>query len=98
MSVREATERINNAILHKDPGDVLEAVEYQKKLAMDQQFTYLLGPIKIALRPRLITQRQMKALEIYCANIWSDCLTLEKMWLSGELDNIITVRISGLTV
>jgi hypothetical protein len=23
--------------------------------------------------------------------MWSDCLTLEKMWLSGELDDIITI-------
>ncbi len=98
MSVREATERINNAILHKDPGDVLEAMEYQKKLAMDQQFTYLLGPIKIALRPRLITPGQMKALKTYCANIWSDCLTLEKMWLSGELDNIIKIEPEELEI
>jgi hypothetical protein len=69
-----------------DYGEVLEVVEHQKKMAMDHQFTYLLGPIKIALRPRLITQGQIKALEGYCSGIWSDCLTLEKMWLSGELD------------
>jgi len=28
----------------------------------------------------------MKALTGYCAGIWDDCLTLEKMWLSGELE------------
>ena len=65
---------------------------------MDRQFTYLLGPIKIALRPRLVTPGQMKALETYCANIWTDCLTMEKMWLSGELDRIITIEPEELEI
>ncbi|MBA7579054.1 hypothetical protein ES708_20920 [subsurface metagenome] len=86
MSIAEASKRINEAIMNMDYSEVLDVVEYQKKLAMDYQFTYLLGPIKIALRPRLITGDQMKALTGYCAGIWADCLTLEKMWLSGELE------------
>lgn len=98
MSISEATKRINEAILNIDYGDVLEAVEHQKKMAMDHQFTYLLGPIKIALRPRLITTDQMKALETYCAGIWSDCLTLEKMWLSGELDVIVNIEPEELEI
>ncbi len=86
MSIAEASKRINEAIMNMDYSEVLDVVEHQKKLAMDYQFTYLLGPIKIALRPRLITVDQMKALTGYCACIWADCLTLEKMWLSGELE------------
>lgn len=86
MSIAEASKRINEIILNMDYSEVLDVVEHQKKLAMDYQFTYLLGPIKIALRPRLITGDQMKALTGYCAGIWVDCLTLEKMWLSGELE------------
>lgn len=85
MSIAEASKRINEAIMNMDYSEVLDVVEHQKKLAMDYQFTYLLGPIKIALRPRLITVDQMKALTGYCACIWDDCLTLEKMWLSGKL-------------
>ena len=85
MSIAEASKRINEAIMNMDYNEVLDVVEHQKKLAMDYQFTYLLGPIKIALRPRLITGDQMKALMGYCACIWDDCLTLEKMWLSGKL-------------
>jgi len=98
MSISEATKRINEAILNMDYGDVLGAVEYQKKMAIDHRFTYLLGPIKIALRPRLITIDQMKALETYCAGIWSDCLTLEKMWLSGELDVIVNIEPEELEI
>ena len=92
MRVREAVDRINEAILGMEYGDLFQVVEMQKKMAMEHEFTYLLGPIKIALRPRLITTRQLEALESYCAAMWSDCLTLEKMWLSGELDNIVNIE------
>jgi hypothetical protein len=91
LSVREATKRINEAILNMDYGNVLEAVEHQKKMAMDQGLIYLLGPIKMALRPRMFTIGQMKALGTYCAGIWSDCLTMEKMWLSGELGVMVNI-------
>jgi len=98
MSVGEATKRINEAILNMYYGDVLEAVEHQEKMAMEHQFTYLLGPIKIALRPRLITTGQMGALGAYCAGIWYDCLTLEKMWLSGELGVIVSIEPEELEI
>ncbi len=85
LSVRQATVRINDIISKTGYNTLKEIYEYQNKLAHEHQFTYLLGPIKIALRPRLITENQMKALEKYCAGIWSDCLILEKMWHSGRL-------------
>jgi hypothetical protein len=86
IGVGEATKRINDTIRDMDIAIVEEAIEYQKKMALESQFTYLFGPIKIALRPRLITKNQIKALKSYCANIWSVCLTLEKMWLADQLD------------
>jgi len=98
ISVREATKRINEAILSMNYSDLLEAAEHQKRMAIEHQFTYLLGPIKIALRPRLLTIGQMKALETYCAGIWADCLTLEKMWLSGELDIIVNIEPEELEI
>ncbi|UCG12337.1 MAG: hypothetical protein JSU72_17860, partial [Deltaproteobacteria bacterium] len=91
MTVRDAVDRINEAILGMEYGDLFQVVEMQKEMAMEHNFTYLLGPIKIALRPRVITTRQLESLKSYCAAMWSDCLTLEKMWLSGELDDIITI-------
>jgi hypothetical protein len=92
MRVREAVDRINEAILGMEYGDVLEVVQMQKKMAMEHNFTYLLGPIKIALRPRVITSHQLESLKSYCDVMWSDCLTLEKMWLSGELDDIVNIE------
>ena len=44
------------------------------------------------IRPRLLTTGQLDALEKYCSALWSDCLTLEKMWLSGEMDHIVNIE------
>jgi hypothetical protein len=98
MSVREATERINDAIVGMDYADILESLELQKRMAMDHQFTYLLGPIKIALRPRLITPTQMDVLAVYCANIWKDCLQLEQIWMSGEIDGFVKIEPEELAI
>lgn len=65
---------------------------------MDHHFTYLLGPVKMALRPRLITQGQIHRLENYCAGIWADCLTLEQMWKNGDLDHMIEIEPEELEI
>jgi hypothetical protein len=98
MSVRDAVDRINEAILAVEYGDLFQVVEMQKKMAMEHNFTYLLGPIKIALRPRVITTQQLDSLKSYCDAMWSDCLTLEKMWLSGELDDIVNIEKEELEI
>lgn len=98
ISIKEAVDRINDAILNMEHALVTEVEQLQKKMALDHEFTYLLGPIKIALRPRLITVYQLKALESYCTKLWSDCLTLEKMWLSGELDDIVKIEEEELEI
>ncbi len=97
-SVAEATRMINETILGADPALVRQAIEEQQRMALDQKFTYLLGPIKIALRPRLITLDQMKALESYARGIWESCLTLEQMWLSEELEIIICIEPEELEI
>ncbi|MBS3779163.1 MAG: hypothetical protein KGY41_02080 [Desulfovermiculus sp.] len=91
MSVGEATDLLNDTIMKMDYEHVAEVVELQKDLALKNCFTYLLGPIKMALRPRLITQGQIDRLQDYCSGIWSDCLTLESMWEKGELDQMIDI-------
>jgi hypothetical protein len=98
ISVKEAVDRMNAAILAMPYSDLYEVVEMQKNMALDHEFTYLLGPIKIALRPRVITSGQLDALERYCAAMWSDCLTLEKMWLSGELNDIVKIEEEELQI
>ncbi|MDY6989056.1 MAG: hypothetical protein SWQ30_13485 [Thermodesulfobacteriota bacterium] len=98
MSVREAVARINEAIMGMAYKDVSQVVEIQKEMAMAHKFTYLLGPIKLALRPRVITISQLDSLEKYGAAMWSDCLTLEKMWLSGELNDIVKIEEEELEI
>ncbi|UCF92380.1 MAG: hypothetical protein JSW39_29625, partial [Desulfobacterales bacterium] len=83
VSVRDAVHRINDTIMNIDAGDLLQVVEERDKMAMDCEFTYLLGPVRIALRPRLITNGQIQALRRYGQQVWADCLTLENMWLAG---------------
>ena len=92
MSVSEAVSRINDKIMSLNPADILQVLEEQKKLAIESHFTYVLGPIKIALRPRLITPGQIEALQNYSAKLWLDCLKLEKLWLDGALDEIVKVE------
>jgi len=96
--LKEAVARINAAILAMPSEALYQVVEMQNQLAVQHKFTYLLGPIKIALRPRLITLRHLEALKSYCANLWEDCLTLEKMWLAGELDRIIKIEEEELKI
>ena len=98
MSVRRAVERINQALLDLDFQTVTELDEMQKSMALAEKFTYLLGPIKIALRPRVVTPDQLTALSKYCTAMWSDSLTLEKMWLAGELDEYIDIEEDELAI
>jgi len=98
MSIKEATNRINDTILSMRYEDLLEMVDIQEEMAIEHRFTYLLGPIKIAIRPRLLNLYQIESLEVYCKDVWSDCLTLEDMWLSGRLDDITKIEKEKLKI
>ncbi len=98
ISVREAAERINQAISRMNYNDLEQVLEMQNRMAVKESFTYLLGPIKIALRPRLITHDQIETLKDYCAAVWADCLTLEKMWMAGELDHLVQIEDEELNI
>jgi hypothetical protein len=98
LSVYEAVNRINEAILNIEYDELFQVVELQKKMAIEHSFTYLLGPIKMALRPRVLTTRHLEILQSYCTDLWNDCLTLEKMWLAGELNSIIRIEQEELAI
>jgi hypothetical protein len=72
--------------------------EEQKSLALEAKFTYLLGPIKIALRPRIITATQLADLTVYGRAMWMDSLKLEKMWQAGALDEYIDIEEEELDI
>jgi len=98
LDMRETVQEMNEAFLALDYGTVYEAVSLQRKMAVEYAFTYLHGPIRMALRPRLISRRQLDALAKYCRELWLDCLTLEEMWRAGELDNIVTMEEEELEI
>ena len=79
-------------------GDLEQIIEKQNKMATEMEFTYLLGAIKVALRPRVITADQIAALDAYGQKLWADCLLLEKMWRSGELDEIVRIETEELDI
>jgi len=98
IGVRQAVSQIHEAILKLSYGQAMELEEEQKAMALAEKFTYLLGPIKICLRPRLITTGQLDALKSYCAAMWADCLTLEAMWMAGELNDYIDIEEEELAI
>ncbi len=98
MSIREAVNRINESIMCINPADIQEILAEQKKLSIGSHFTYVLGPIKIALRPRIIKLSHVDALKNYGAKLWMDCLTLEKLWLAGELTDIVKIEDEALEI
>lgn len=98
MSVADAVDRINQAIVALPASQVAALLQYQQALAMEEKFTYLLGPIKIALRPRIVTAAQLSALSEYSRAMWTDCIMMEKMWLEGRLDDYIDIEEEELAI
>lgn len=96
--VQDAVARINAAILAMDNGDLQQIIEDRNQMATEMAFTYLLGPVRVALRPRVITREQVKAVQAYGHKLWTDCLLLEKMWLAGELDEMVKIEKEELDI
>ena len=59
--------------------------------AVEMGFTYLLGPIMIPLRPRLLTVDHIADLRQYARNLWQDAIKLEEFWRTGQLDDVAWV-------
>ncbi len=98
ISVKDAVHQINDAILSMSSDDLQQIIEAQNEMATQMDFTYLLGPVKVALRPRLITREQIAAVNDYGHKLWDDCLLLEKMWRAGELDEIVRIEQEELDI
>lgn len=98
MTVKEAVNRINDVIMGIDYADLAEVEALQQSLALQEKFTYLLGPIKIALRPRIVTTEQLNDLQRYSRAMWTDSLQLERMWLAGEISDYIDIEPEELAI
>ena len=98
QTVGQAVDQINRAIAALHYSDLKAVEDEQNHLALAAKFTYLLGPIKIALRPRIITGEQLNALNAYGRAMWNDSLKLEQMWQTGELDAYIDIEEEELEI
>jgi hypothetical protein len=46
----------------------------------------------------LIRPIQIEALKKYGVKLWLDCLTLENLWLAGELEDLIKIKEEELEI
>jgi hypothetical protein len=91
MRPRVAVEKINEGLLKLGYEAFVEIQNEVNKKAIEMGFTYLLGPIMISLRPRLLTMDHIGELRQYARNLWQDALKLEELWREGELDHLVQV-------
>ena len=98
MTVGDAVQRINETIATMDMGALMAIQDEQNAMAMKKRFTYLLGPISIALRPRVLTIDQLTELQTYCRAMWDDCVKLEQMWFAGQLDDYIDIEADEIEI
>ena len=91
MTPRVAVEKINEGLLKLGYEAFVQIQNEVNKRAIEMGFTYLLGPIMISLRPRLLTMNHVGELRRYARNLWQDALKLEELWREGELDHLVQV-------
>jgi hypothetical protein len=88
---RSAVEKINEALLKMGRQAYVQIQEAVNQKAVEMGFTYLLGPIMVTLRPRLLTTEHLADLKRYAANLWKDAVKLEELWRSGRLEDVVHV-------
>jgi hypothetical protein len=89
VPVKEAVCRINEAIIDLGYSTVMEIQGEVDKKGVELGHTYLQGATPTTLRPRIITYNQLASLQEYSAHLWSDLVTLERMWQGGTLDHVV---------
>ena len=91
MTLRVAVEKINEALLALGYQAYTQIQNEVNKKAIELGFTYLLGPIMITLRPRLLNAEQIAELRAYAHNLWHDAVAMEELWRAGQLDDVVQV-------
>ena len=93
LAPRAAVDKMNQALLNLGYQAFLQIQEDMNRKAIEMGFTYLLGPIMITLRPRLLTMDHIAELRQYAKNLWQDALKLEELWRAGQLDQLVQIGI-----
>ena len=60
-------------------------------MALEMGFTYLLGPIMVILRPRLLTMEHLTELKGCASNLWQDAVKLEENCRRGQLEEVLNI-------
>ena len=89
MPPRAAVGTINQALIKLGCEAFIQIQDEVNRKAIEMGFTYLLGPIMIALRPRLLTVDHITDLRQYAHNLWQDAIKLEELWRAGHLDDVV---------
>ena len=91
IGVREAVDKINQCLLKLGYEAYMQIQDEINQKAIEMGFTYLLGPIMITLRPRVLTEEHLAELRNYAENLWKDAVKLEELWRAGRLDDVARV-------
>ena len=89
MTPRTAVDRINEAFLKLGYQAFVQIQEEVNKRASEMGFTYLLGPIMIMLRPRILTMDHLKDLRRYARKLWQDAIKLEELYRKSHLEDVV---------
>jgi hypothetical protein len=84
-------DKINEALLKLGFEAFQQIQEEINRQAIDMGFTYLLGPILVTPRPRLLTVGHLADLRRYADNLWQDALKLEALWRRQQLDDVVQI-------
>ena len=91
LTPRVAVDRINQNLLKLGYQTYVQIQDEINRKAVELGFTYLLGPIMITLRPRILTIDHIEELRQYTHHLWQDALKLEALWREGKLDNLVKI-------
>ena len=91
MPPHTAVQKLNHALSQLGYRTFVQIQDEVYRKAVEMGFTYLLGPIMIALRPRLLTVDHIADLRKYANNLWHDAVRLEELWRAGQLEDVVRV-------
>jgi len=83
LSPKQAVDKVNRALQNLGYEAFAQIQEEVHRHATGMGFTYLLGPIPIPLRPRLLTLGHLADLRRYARCLWQDAVKLEEAWRQG---------------
>ena len=91
ITPRAAVDKMNEALLKLGYEAFAQIQNEVDQRAIKMGFTYLLGPIMVNIRPRLLTTDHIVELRQYAQNLWQDALKLEELWREGRLDHLVQI-------